>query len=73
MVSEWGFLKALICMMLAFLMSGLALYAIAFGLLTSKRVLLALYRKIMDIIPEITNELIDKFSLSEEEKGGEEE
>ena len=70
---EWGFLKELICMMLAFLMSGLALYGIAFGLLTSKKVLLALYRRVMSIVPEITNELIDKFSLSEEEKGGEEE
>lgn len=70
---EWGFLKALVCMMLAFLMSGLALYAIAFGLLTSKKVLLVLYRRYMSIISEVTNEIVDKFSLSEEEKGGEEE
>lgn len=70
---EWGFLKALICMMLAFLMSGLALYGIAFGLLTSKKVLLALYKRYMTVISEVTNEIVDKFSLSEEEKGGEEE
>ena len=70
---EWGFLKALVCMMLAFLMSGLALYGIAFGLLTSKRVLLALYKRYMSTISEITDEVMNKFSLSEEEKGGEEE
>ena len=66
--------KPIVCMSIAILISGLALYAIVFCFLTSKRVILAAYRRIIKVVPEITRMVMDEFSLSEqinEEEGGE--